>query len=256
MGKLFFTARNMLGLRHLMHYTSPEKTTMIWSMASLIHETIAPARSLIYVATRGMVADECKLLSSLEISSAIKISIDDCPSEGMFSGTRNLRSSLAEAVCSTAGKSMAVPPSSMLTTLDIMGLRVGDGLVHARATFKICNASSLEYSEPRTGSTSSSRKKVMRMSNLVHLVWHRPSQKNYSDMSYQYISITKRLIGDAYGKEGCMWMVNSEMVEKNWGLMAVQQKRYKEIAQVSDLLADCNPVYYMTKYSRKTKTVR
>ncbi|RRT61887.1 hypothetical protein B296_00019203 [Ensete ventricosum] len=75
----------------------------------------------------------------------------------MFSGTRNLRSRLPEADCSTAGKSMAVLPSSMLTTLDIVGLRVGDGLVHARAKFKIRNASSLEDSEPRTGSTSSIR---------------------------------------------------------------------------------------------------
>ncbi|URD85572.1 hypothetical protein MUK42_28293 [Musa troglodytarum] len=107
---------------HLMHYTSPEKTTMKWSVASLINETIAPVRSLTYVETRGMVADESKLLSSLEFSSAIKISIDDCPSEGMFSGTRNLKSTLLEADCSMAGKSMAVLPSSMLTTLDIVGL--------------------------------------------------------------------------------------------------------------------------------------
>ncbi|URD85571.1 hypothetical protein MUK42_28293 [Musa troglodytarum] len=111
-----------MGKGHLMHYTSPEKTTMKWSVASLINETIAPVRSLTYVETRGMVADESKLLSSLEFSSAIKISIDDCPSEGMFSGTRNLKSTLLEADCSMAGKSMAVLPSSMLTTLDIVGL--------------------------------------------------------------------------------------------------------------------------------------
>lgn len=51
----------------------------------------------------------------------------------------------------------AVRPSSMLTTWDIIGLRVGDALVHKRATFSITIASSDEYSDPKSGSTSSSR---------------------------------------------------------------------------------------------------
>ena len=51
----------------------------------------------------------------------------------------------------------AVRPSSMLTTWDIIGLRVGDALVHKRATFSITIASSVVYSEPKPGSTNSNR---------------------------------------------------------------------------------------------------
>ena len=50
-----------------------------------------------------------------------------------------------------------VLPSSILTTEDMDGLSVGDGLVHRRAKFSILCASSLEYFEPRLGSTSSRR---------------------------------------------------------------------------------------------------
>lgn len=51
----------------------------------------------------------------------------------------------------------AVLPSSMLTTWDIFGLRVGEALVHNRATFSITIVSSDEYSEPKAGSTNSNR---------------------------------------------------------------------------------------------------
>jgi len=52
---------------------------------------------------------------------------------------------------------MSVQPSSMLTAWHIVGLSVGDALVHKRATFSITMASSVEYSEPMSGSTSSRR---------------------------------------------------------------------------------------------------
>lgn len=45
----------------------------------------------------------------------------------------------------------------MFKAWDMVGLRVGDAFVHKRATFKIVIASSDEYSDPKSGSTSSSR---------------------------------------------------------------------------------------------------
>ena len=47
----------------------------------------------------------------------------------------------------------AVWPSSMLTTADMVGRSVGDGLVHNRATFIIFNASSLLKLDFKFGST-------------------------------------------------------------------------------------------------------
>lgn len=73
-----------------------------------------------------------------------------------FPKALNLKSSQLEIDFCTVRSSIGVFPSSMLTTADIFGLRVGDMLVQRRANFNICKASSLEKSEPRAGSTSSS----------------------------------------------------------------------------------------------------
>ena len=67
---------------------------------------------------------------------------------------------LAPAVLSLRliiGAWIGVFPSSMLTTDDIGGLRVGDGLVQRSANCSILMASSEEYFEPRLGSTNSRR---------------------------------------------------------------------------------------------------
>lgn len=63
---------------------------------------------------------------------------------------------LAELRSESRGWRGAVP-SSKLTTFDIEGRSVGDALAHKRATFSIRSASSFEYSDPRSGSTSSKR---------------------------------------------------------------------------------------------------
>lgn len=63
----------------------------------------------------------------------------------------------AENPGSESSSFTAVRPSSMLTTWDIVGLRLGDALVHKRATFSITIASSVVYSEPKPGSTNSNR---------------------------------------------------------------------------------------------------
>ena len=55
------------------------------------------------------------------------------------------------------GAWIGIFPSSMLTTDDMVGLRVGDGLVHKSAKLSILMASSGEYFEPRFGSTNSRR---------------------------------------------------------------------------------------------------
>ena len=57
----------------------------------------------------------------------------------------------------TTGGWTGILPSSILTTDDMGGLRVGEGLVHRRAKVNILIASSFKYFEPRVGSTTSKR---------------------------------------------------------------------------------------------------
>ncbi|URE13330.1 hypothetical protein MUK42_22154, partial [Musa troglodytarum] len=76
-------------------------------------------------------------------------------SRDSFSNALNLRSSPLVIELCTERSSTGVFPSSMLTTADMLGLRVGDMLVHRRANFNICRASSVEKLEPSAGSTSS-----------------------------------------------------------------------------------------------------